>query len=350
MVTDSLCNSYIYENLKPLSAFNDQTMLCIYEPTHKLFVVKKADRSCLPVYQAIQTLDNPHVAKVFFVAEKPEHIEVVREYISGDPLSELLRGNTKLPHTQALKIAADVCDGLSDIHRLGYVHRDITPKNIIVSSDGCARIIDFGIARSFAGEKDADTAILGTPGYAAPEQFGFSQSDARTDIYAVGVLLNVMLTGNLPHRQQADGALGRIVRKCTEIDSHQRYKNISNLKKALYRQTSGNSPIERIIRQIPGLRSQNALITTLAVLGYLAAVLFSVAMFSTVKSNAYFSVVIAWILCFPVPFFCFHNFLDIWNRLPFSRGASEKTQRTVYTVLGTVSILFGLLVLGIANQ
>ena len=130
-------------------------------------------------------INNAHLAKIVYIDEKPDYIEIVREYISGDTLADLISKGHSLPGEKAIRIAADVCDGLSELHKCGIVHRDVNPNNIIVSSDGCAKIIDFGIVRSFSESKSKDTAILGTPGYAAPEQFGFSQSDARTDIYAV---------------------------------------------------------------------------------------------------------------------------------------------------------------------
>lgn len=346
-MTSSVVNSFIYENLKLISQFNNQTKLCIYEPTHKLYIVKDADLSFKPTYEAIMSINNPHLAKIFYIVEKADHIEVVREYISGDTLADLVKSHKSLDPDLAVNIAANICDGLSDIHKIGYVHRDINPNNIIVSSDGHAKIIDFGIARCFSQSKNADTTILGTPGYAAPEQFGFSQSDEKTDIYAVGVLLNVMLTGYLPSEQKADGALGKIIDKCIEIDSRHRYKNINDLKEAIYNKLQGDSPMDRVIKQIPGIRSQNTLVVILSIIGYFCAIIFSIAVFSTVKNGSFFQTTISWLLCFPVPYFCFNNFLDIWNRLPFSCGASKRNQRIVYTFLGIMSILFGLIIFGL---
>lgn len=332
------------EDLKPVCRYNDTTALCIYE--RRLYVVKKVDRACKPAYEAMQTLCNPHLARIVAIFDKTDCIEVVRQYISGDPLSELIDGEKCLSPDAAVKITAGICEGLSDIHRLGYVHRDINPNNIIVTADGSAVIIDFGIMRSFSQDKSADTRILGTPGYAAPEQFGFSQSDSRTDIYAVGVLLNVMLTGEMPSGKTAPGALGRIISKCTEIDSQQRYRDIESLKKALSDRLPGDSPIDRALTQIPGLRSKNTLVVVLAAIGYLFALLLTAGMFATAEKGTYFQTAIAWVLCLPIPFFCFHNFLGIWDRIPLSRGASKRSQRIVYTVLGVASLLIGLIIFG----
>lgn len=349
---NTAANAFIYTNLKTLSDFNNTTKLCIFEPQHKLYIVKRLDISCLAYCKSIAMINNAHLAKIVYIDEKPDYIEIVREYISGDTLADLISKGHSLPGEKAIRIAADVCDGLSELHKCGIVHRDVNPNNIIVSSDGCAKIIDFGIVRSFSESKSKDTAILGTPGYAAPEQFGFSQSDARTDIYAVGVLLNVMLTGKLPNEKAVQGEFGRIIRKCTEIDSRQRYKSMDDLKNAVNHKVPGESPMDRAIRQVPGLRSRYPVIIILSILGYIAAMIFSIAIFATVNGGLihYIYSTMAWILCFPIPFFCFNNFLDIWNRLPFSSGSSKRNQRLVYTVFGILSILFGLIIFGTTYQ
>ncbi len=346
---DSVSENYIYENLKPLTEFNANTKLCIYEPTKKLYIIKCADLSCEAAYRSIKLLNNRHLPKIYHIAKKEDRLEIVREYISGDTLADVLKGRKSLPEKEAVKIAADVCDGLSDIHKLGLVHRDINPNNIIISSGGIAKIIDFGITRSYVPGKTSDTAILGTPGYAAPEQFGFSQSDGRTDIYALGVLLNVMLTGHLPNEKSVKGRLGKIIKKCIEIDSRHRYNSIGALKSALFNMVLYDSPMDKAIKQIPGLRSDNAFVVVLAIMGYILLFIFTAGVFSSMKKGAFFPTLISWLLCFAVPFFCFHNFLDIWNKLPFSKGADKRNQRIVYTIIGISSIFIGIVLFGAIN-
>ena len=358
-VSNPLVYAYLYENLQQIYIFNERTRLCVYPPSGKLFVVKSVDLSCKAGYDALRSLDNPCLARIFYTAEKDGRLEVVREYISGDTLAELIQGGRALPPDRAARITADLCDGLSDMHRLGYVHRDINPNNVIISPDGHATIIDFGIARSFEQRKNSDTTILGTPGYAAPEQFGFTQSDSRTDVYAVGTLLNVMLTGRLPNEQKAPGALGKIVGKATEIDSRKRYTSLYDLKKALDKvvpcddrsergKIRGKSLLDRVIKQLPGLRSHNTLVVILAALGYVFAALFSFSFFYKTPPEEIFVTIVTWILILPVPFFCFHNFLGIWDKLPFSSKATRRNQKIVYTILGILSIFVGVTLYGIA--
>ena len=118
------------------------------------------------------------------------------------------------------------------LHSMGVVHRDVKPENIIIRGKE-AVLIDFDASRIYKNNNREDTQILGTTGYAAPEQYGLSQSDGRADIYALGILLNIMLTGEHPSRKLAGGRMGRIVQKCTMVSPEKRYKNILHLMEIL---------------------------------------------------------------------------------------------------------------------
>ena len=114
------------------------------------------------------------------------------------------------------------------------VHRDVKPENVILRGSE-AILIDFDAARLHKSEPDheTDTQILGTTGFAAPEQYGLSQTDVRSDIYSLGILINVMLTGQHPSKQLARGRLGRIVERCTHVNPQKRYQNVLRLMEAL---------------------------------------------------------------------------------------------------------------------
>ena len=156
-------------------------------------------------------------------------VAVLEEYIQGDSLAFLLEGALFTPE-EARRITLQLCSALWVLHSLGAVHRDIKPENVIIRGSQ-AVLIDFDASRIFKNENCGDTQILGTTGYAAPEQYGIAQTDQRSDIYSLGVLLNIMLTGKHPSRELAPGKLGRIVQKCTMVNPKKRYKNVLYLMK-----------------------------------------------------------------------------------------------------------------------
>src|SRR5699024_6653849 len=106
--------------------------------------------------------------------------------------------------------AIQICKALWVLHSMAAVHRDIKPENVILRGSD-AVLIDFDAARLHKPDHETDTQILGTTGFAAPEQYGLSQSDTRTDIYSLGILINVMLTGERPSKKLAEGHMGRVV-------------------------------------------------------------------------------------------------------------------------------------------
>ena len=125
-----------------------------------------------------------------------------------------------------------LCHAMEVLHSRGLVHRDVKPENVMVADSGRVVLIDFNASRQVS-ENSQDTVIMGTVGYVSPEQLGLSQTDARTDIYAAGVLLNVMLTGKHPTEGFSKGHAGRIVRKCTALNPADRYQSADKLAHAL---------------------------------------------------------------------------------------------------------------------
>ena len=160
-----------------------------------------------------------------FLCRKKDHIAS-----EGIRIGQLQ--DTLFSTEETRKIATQVCRALWVLHSIGAVHRDVKPENIILRGSE-AVLIDFDAARIHKPEHENDTQILGTTGFAAPEQYGLSQSDIRTDIYAMGILINVMLTGEHPSRKLAEGKMGRIVDRCTHVNPQRRYKNVLRLMEAL---------------------------------------------------------------------------------------------------------------------
>jgi serine/threonine protein kinase len=132
----------------------------------------------------------------------PEHWYIVMEYIEGQTLEEMLSKatNGRLPLKKVLTIGKELCHALAYLHsqQPPVVFRDVKPGNIMITKEGKVYLIDFGIARRHRAEKKRDTGALGSPGYAAPEQYGSEQSTPRTDLYGLGATLQTMLTGKEP--------------------------------------------------------------------------------------------------------------------------------------------------------
>ncbi len=184
-----------------------------------------------PAYKLLAEIKAESLPLIYDIFELSDGILVLEEYIDGLNLTEVLETGS-ITRRGVFKILRKVCDGLSVLHQNNIIHRDIKPENIMIDSNGRVVLIDFGAARKIS-VKSQDTEIIGTIGYVSPEQLGVKQTDQKTDIFALGILLNVLITGRHPSEQIAKGRVGRIVKKCTAISPADRYKNVKELKRAL---------------------------------------------------------------------------------------------------------------------
>ena len=183
------------------------------------------------VYQRLLNCSCLYLPLVYEAAEQDGENIVIEEFIQGDTLDFLLEG-ALFTSLETGQIVRQLCQGLWVLHSMAAVHRDIKPENVILRG-GNAVLIDFDAARLHKPEAEADTQILGTTGFAAPEQYGLGQSDTRTDIYSLGVLMNVMLTGQHPSKKLAEGRLGRVIQRCTQVNPAKRYKDVLHLMEAI---------------------------------------------------------------------------------------------------------------------
>ena len=183
------------------------------------------------VYRRLLPVLCPHLPQIMEAAEQDGQTAVLEEYVQGDTLAELLMG-ARLTEREARQVTMQLCQALHVLHSMGAVHRDVKPENVILRGSD-AVLIDFDAARIYKVASESDTQVLGTMGFAAPEQYGIVQSDARADIFSLGVLLNIMLTGKHPSREMAAGKMGRIVRKCTMTAPEQRYQSARALMEVL---------------------------------------------------------------------------------------------------------------------
>lgn len=174
---------------------------------------------------------------------------LLRTYLPGTPLDEAAEREGRRSWEA---VGRDLCALLERLHGLDppVIHRDIKPENIIIAPDGSAGLIDFGIARSYDPERDTDTVHMGTRATAAPEQYGFAQSDQRTDLYALGVTLRWMATGS--YRPEAvdsarlSAAQRRFLRRAAAFDPARRFPDAAAMGRALGRLTPARVGLRRL--------------------------------------------------------------------------------------------------------
>ena len=202
-------------------------------------------------------ITHPHVCRVFDLGEDAGTPFLTMEFVPGENLALMLRMTGALPPETAVGYARQIAQGLAAAHRLGVIHRDLKPHNVLIDESGTAKIMDFGIARSVLGGTSADDGkMIGTPDYMAPEQAAGNPADARADIYALGVILYEMVAGRRPfagdtprdlvlkHRTEpprpplelndrVSVGLNELILKCLAKDPADRYQTADELLAAL---------------------------------------------------------------------------------------------------------------------
>lgn len=184
------------------------------------------------VFKSLKNKNNTNLVNIVEVCSDDEGVIVLEDYVDGRNLQEII-DTEKISKKVACKWTYQICNALIELHEMGIVHRDIKPANIIINRQDDAVLIDLSIARKISASGKGDTENLGTVGYAAPEQYGITQSGKTTDIYSLGVLLNIMLTGVHPAVDTPRGAVKRIVNKATSTRISKRYQNAVQMKKDL---------------------------------------------------------------------------------------------------------------------
>lgn len=201
----------------------------------ELCVKKTLDIYSHDVYEQLASIRIEGVPAVKDCVADDGKLIVVEEYVQGRSLKQVLDEQGLLNAEQAYEIAVQLADVLVRLHQLepAIVHRDIKPSNIIIEKNGHVNLIDFNAARHVNADKNEDTRMLGTVYFAAPEQFGFGQSDERTDIYGLGATINYIMTGDKPGAGIAECRFSDILKKCLMVDAKDRYQSAAELRGVL---------------------------------------------------------------------------------------------------------------------
>ncbi len=217
---------------KTIATLNEShhVFLVQHASSKKIFIKKILDVYNLDVYRNLYRHPIPGTPRLIEYCEEKGKLYLIEEYISGDSLSDKLLAH-EINSQDALSYALDLCDILEQLHAFNppVIHRDIKPSNIIISSYNRALLLDFNAAKQFSSDEEQDTVLLGTQGYAAPEQYGFGSSSPQTDIYSLGIVIREMLTA-CPDTSKK---LEEIANRCSQLSPKERYSSIQDVKEAL---------------------------------------------------------------------------------------------------------------------
>jgi len=230
-------------------------------------------------------ISHKNVCRMYDLNKEKGSYYITMEYVSGEDLKSFVHRSGQLTIGTAVKIARHICDGLSEAHKLGVIHRDLKSNNIMIDREGNVRIMDFGIARSLSGKGITGAGVMiGTPEYMSPEQAEGKGVDQRSDIYSLGVILYEMVTGRMPfegetplgiamkHKSeppknpnelnsQIPEELSQVILKCLEKDKEKRYQSAKELQSELTKIEQGIPTTEKIIPKKKPLTSKEITVT-----------------------------------------------------------------------------------------
>ena len=300
------------------------------------------DEGRIHPYERLVGVDAPFIPKVVSTSRVVDKLVVVCEYVAGTSLEQLVKEQGPVSGDLARTFISCITDALSFLHAFGgvpIIHRDVNPSNIIVNTQG-AWLIDLGIARAYDKGAQQDTHLWGTAGYAAPEQFGFGQTDARSDVYALGKVLLFMLTGS-PDAQPDELAsmhARRVVKVATALDPRQRYGSVQLMKADYLGIHQLNTATAREARR----PMFDGLLLSWRIVGTLFAVLLTMGFaMSAVKDPlpAYIVVyAVLWLLFCIVPWLATTNMFGILDKIPWFGG--RRWLCAMVIVAASLTVLF----------
>lgn len=217
-----------YEIFDTLSESNKCVVLSARSKTSgEPVVIRVIYNAAAEVLQSLLRVKSPTVVQVLDVIQDGSDVILIERFINGGTLRQFLDNGGQLTENEILLLCIQLCHALAAIHREDIIHRDLKPSNIMFHN-GVAVLIDFDVARQHDPRQSLDTVYMGTKGYAAPEQYGFAQTDARSDIYSLGVVIKELLGS-----RSVSVDFQNVLKKCTQFDPANRYQSVNEVLKEL---------------------------------------------------------------------------------------------------------------------
>ena len=328
-------NDYILSFYEPLSEINGKEHITLVKntATGQLYVKKTLSVYDRAVFEYIRRYKPQNVPRIIEILQEQDQLIVIEEYFSGRSMQEILDERGPLPFRDTLMITEALLRILLPFHRANppIVHRDIKPGNLLLSSDGVLKLVDFNAAKLYYPDKNRDTQLFGTVGYAAPEQYGFATSSPATDIFAIGRLI-CSLSADSSDLSKVPEILRPIVEKCTRLDPKDRYQDAAELLPDILALRQGTLPVQKPETRTetradsrpylpPGFRSMTPWKIILGSMGYLLILFLSV--FAGIKQDTGMPPII-WISYFfsvmILTVFVEFNYLGIRQKLPLLKS------------------------------
>lgn len=318
---------------REIGQINKNTVVVYNDYLQRQMILKILPRQNLPVLKDIMKIKHPNLMEIYDVMDDGINCNCLCEFVFGNNLDKIVYTKMGVDPKIAEKWMVQLCNGVETLHQKNIIHRDITPNNVMIDYEGNIKLIDFNISRERKQSASRDTTVMGTAGYASPEQFGFTQTGFGADIYAMGVLLNFMLTGKMPNEKLCSGKYASIVKKATQIKEEDRYSNVYQMELAL--QGNGNEKLsfaDKFLLNLPGFRSNKTSHKVIAIIGYvLYFILLYCAIDVTFINGDVESLIngfVAWSL---VPYICF---FDVGNVSRFLGKGTQQSKKTILKIIG----------------
>jgi serine/threonine protein kinase len=338
-----------------------------HQETAKIYIKKVLDVYNSNIYEHLQQHPIPGIPKIIDHYEEEQQLTIIEEYISGESLLEQMQTH-QLTSEVIIRYMTDLCEILERLHAQNppIVHRDIKPSNIIITSYDRVILLDFNAAKFFTDSNTNDTVLLGTRGYAAPEQYGFGSSSPQTDIYALGILLKELSAS----MQVPCNMFDKIIHRCTQMNPSDRFGSVTELKESIYalnpsvkpangcyfrsyKQPTAAEKISLVLQKFlpPGYRTRTPWKMVLASLVYLFLCMLSLSteIKDTYGAVLWFERIYILIVMLAIIFVCF-NYLNIQRLMPLCKHSNRIIHYTGIILLNIIIIFILLIVVSIVES